>query len=197
VTAGNLASHLALRAGDAAAALAAGETAWTANARLVQSEGAKSKWAALQPWVGVQYGSALAAAGRTAEAVPVLRQTAAHWTAEVQAQPQAPTAARSMRRAAQSQLWLGRALLAQGQRGAGLDAVRAGIAVLAPAVAQPKRGAETLLLQAELHVLRASLGGSAGAAADRVVAREAAQAALGLPTLSSDQRALAERLARG
>ncbi len=66
VTAANLTASLAVRQGESDAALRAGSTAWTVNQQLVASEGAKSKWAALRPWVAVQYGLALQQAGRNA-----------------------------------------------------------------------------------------------------------------------------------
>ena len=195
VTAANLSAHLAVRSGQTAAALQAGSTAWETNNKLVNSEGAKSKWAALRPWVAVQYGSALQQAGHHADALPVLREAADHWLAQVQASPQAPTAQRSMRRSAQARLALARAQRALGQRADALVSVQAGIAVLAPAMANAKRSAETLLLHAELHTLRADLG-AASAAADRAVAQQAAQETLGLTSLASDQQALATRLAQ-
>jgi len=195
VTAANLTAHLTLRNGDGAAALQAASTAWDANNRLIASEGPKSKWAALRPWVAVQYGGALRQAGRHADALPVLREAAEHWLAQVQANPQAPTAQRSMRRSAQARLDLARAEQALGRRVEALASVASGIQVLAPAAADARRGADTLLLQAELHGLRAELA-PAGAAADRAVARQAAKDTLALPALATDQRTLAGWLAR-
>ena len=195
ISAANLATHLSLRCGQPEAALHAGQSAWDLNNRLIASEGANSKWAAMRPILSTEFGVALQVNGRHEQALAVLQEGAAHWQAQAQAAPADITAPRAMRRSAICRLAQARVEVALGQRELALAAVQTGITVLAAAAADPRQGAETRLVQAQLHLLRADLG-AASAAEDRTLARQVALAVLALPKLAPDHRLLAEQLAQ-
>ena len=69
-----------LRLGQAEPALQAAQRSWNEATALVKSEGAKSRWAEALPTLAHQYGRALAAVGRHAEAVTVFETSLAAWT---------------------------------------------------------------------------------------------------------------------
>ncbi|MDP3611434.1 MAG: serine/threonine-protein kinase [Rubrivivax sp.] len=195
VSAANLATHLSLRCGLTDLAVQVGQRGWQVNTGLIASEGADSKWAAMRPILATEYGAALQAAGRWEQALPVLREGAAHWQLQAEAAPGDITAGRSRRRSALCRLNEARARRALGDSPQALAAVQAGIAVLAPAAADPRQGAETRLAQAELHLLRAELG-APSAAQDRALVRDVALGVLSLPMLAPDHRQLAQQLAQ-
>ncbi len=186
VSAANLVAHVAVRRGQAELALAASGTAWAANEQLIASEGARSKWAALKPWVAVWHGAALQMAGRAAEARPVLQDAAAHWQAQAEGAGPAGLAPMAARRSALARLWLARAEQTLGALPAALAAVNAGLQTMSA----PEPRADSLLAAAELRALRAALLADPEGP-DHEQARALAQQVLALPRLSSDQRALA------
>ena len=120
----NTLATTALRLGQGPAALEAAQRSWNEAVGLVKSEGAQSMWATALPSLAQQYGRALAANGRHAEAVPVFEQAIAFWSA--QSRGQAPTQAQSraappanpnaQRRADWMRVQLSRSLQALGRR---------------------------------------------------------------------------------
>ncbi len=84
---GNTLATLLLRLGQAEPALAAAQRSWDEANALAKSEGAQSRWGKALPTLAHQYGRALAAVGRHAEAVPVFEASIAAWTARAKAGP--------------------------------------------------------------------------------------------------------------
>ncbi|MBP6764314.1 MAG: serine/threonine protein kinase [Rubrivivax sp.] len=93
-----------LRQGQVAQALQATTRAYDTLQALAAQAGPQSKWAQppTQAAMGLHHGRALVAAGRAAEALPLLQQALAHW----QAQPPGDTLAASRAAAVREQLGL-------------------------------------------------------------------------------------------
>ena len=83
----NTLATVALRLGLAQPALQAAQRSWDAATALAKSEGAQSRWGQSLPTLAHQYGRALAAVGRHAEAVAVFESSIAAWTARAQSGP--------------------------------------------------------------------------------------------------------------
>ena len=83
----NTLATVSLRLGLAQPALQAAQRSWDAATALAKREGAQSRWGQALPTLAHQYGRALAAAGRHAEAVAVFESSIAAWTARAQTGP--------------------------------------------------------------------------------------------------------------
>jgi hypothetical protein len=188
-SAGNLTAHIAVRLGDTAGALAASSATWAAVNQLVASEGAASKWGVNRPWAAVWHGSALQMAGRDAEAEPVLAECLAHWAAEVERAPAAPTAHRSARRGAQAAIALVRAQRALGRPEAARATLAQAWALLERPGEPPERTAEYYTPRLQLAQLADTDEGPVPPAQRRAWA----EALAALPRLAPDQRAAAEQ----
>ncbi len=193
VSANNMQAQLAVRTDRAEAALRASTSAWLTNNKLIGSEGVKSRWAGLRPWVAVWHGAALQMAARPAEAKAVLAQALPQWQGKAEAEAKIGKLQRAAHRLGVTGLYLARAERDLGQRAQALATTEATLAGLAPALAAPQRVAETLSTTAELLLLQASLK-PATAHANRSRAHELAQEALGLALLPQDIKARAEQL---
>ena len=79
----NTLATVLLRLGQTEPALQAAQRSWDEATALVKSEGAQSRWSQALPTLAHQYGRALAAVGRHAEAVVVFESSIAAWTARV------------------------------------------------------------------------------------------------------------------
>ena len=83
----NTLATVLLRLGQAEPALLAARRSWDEANALAKSEGAQSPWGNALPTLAHQYGRALAAVGRHADAVPVFEASIAAWTARAKAGP--------------------------------------------------------------------------------------------------------------
>ena len=83
----NTLATVSLRLGQAEPALQAAQRSWDEATALAKSEGAQSRWGQALPTLAHQYGRALAAVGRHAEAVTVFESSITAWTARAKGGP--------------------------------------------------------------------------------------------------------------
>ena len=83
----NTLATVSLRLGLAEPALQAAQRSWDEATALAKREGAQSRWANALPTLAHQYGRALAAVGRHAEAVTVFESSISAWTARAKSGP--------------------------------------------------------------------------------------------------------------
>ena len=112
-----------LRIGQAGPALLAAQRSWDEATALAKSEGAQSRWGNALPTLAHQYGRALAAVGRHAEAVPVFEASIAAWATRAESGPAVNPNAQ--RRIGWMRTQLSRSQQALGQRSLALTSARA------------------------------------------------------------------------
>ena len=108
----NTLATVLLRLGQAEPALEAAQRSWDEAHALAKSEGAQSRWVNALPTLAHQYGRALAAVGRHADAVPVFEQSITAW----QARDPSSTNANAQRRIGWMRTQLSRSQYALGRR---------------------------------------------------------------------------------
>lgn len=142
-----------IRLGEADAALQAAELSWTLAETLAAEQGPTSKWAGSQPFLAPQYGRALAAMGRPADALPVYDRGISHWAERLRAGTN-PTASR---RLAALEVYRAKAMAALGQSSPAADLAQQALQRLEPLLADPVIARDVQLLRAEAWAILAAL----------------------------------------
>ena len=169
----NTLATVALRLGLAEPALQAAQRSWDEATALAKSEGPQSRWGQSLPTLAHQYGRALAAVGRHAEALPVFESSIAAWAARAKSGPAVNPNAQ--RRIGWMRTQLSRSQQALGRHGLALSLAREASAGLQAASLQSPQARDLLLnlgealaWQAQIEpAAAAGLRGQASAAYDR------------------------------
>ena len=151
----NTLATVLLRLGQAEPALLAAQRSWDEANALAKSEGAQSPWGNALPTLAHQYGRALAAVGRHADAVPVFEASIAAWTARAKAGPAVNPNAQ--RRIGWMRTQLSRSQQALGRRGLAVSLAREASEGLRAASAQSPEARELWLNLGEALVWQGQL----------------------------------------
>ena len=172
----NTLATVLLRLGQAEPALHAAQRSWDEATALAKSEGASSRWGQALPTLAHQYGRALAAVGRNAEAVTVFESSITAWTAR--AKSGAAVNPNAQRRIGWMRTQLSRSQQALGRQALALALARdASVGLHAASLQSPQARdlwlnlGEALAWQAQIDpTAAAGLRAQAGAAYDRAAA---------------------------
>ncbi|MFZ2990578.1 serine/threonine-protein kinase [Ideonella sp.] len=178
-----------LRLGENDAALTAAQLSWDIAGQRLKEEGPQSAWSQTRSTLAPQYGRALTAAGRHAEALPVYDLALDRLAAMARKDPN-PAVRNKL---AWMQVHRARSMVALGQREPARLLLEPAVADLATLLEVPAQRREALTTRAQGLALLASLAPAAGqtaAAAQRAQALADLQAAAAVSPLMPEQLAL-------